>query len=234
MSGVEFAVFSDRLERLQEKIRLACAKADRAADTVQLLPVTKTHPAEAIRCVARSGLPAVGENRLQEAEEKRREASDTPVRWELIGHLQKNKARKAIATFDRIQSVDSLKLAQTLSRIAEEENRVLPVLLQVNAGDDPAKYGVSVEPAEDFLRKALKLSALRVEGLMTIAPFDEDESVARACFRRLRGLRDRLQESTGHPLPELSMGMSGDYEAAIAEGSTVIRVGSALFGARPQ
>lgn len=225
--------FSENLKRLQERMSVACRKAGRATEAVNLLPVTKTQPLQALLEVWRAGLPAVGENRVQEALDKIGDPRcPEGLRWELIGHLQSNKAREAARNFWRVQSVDSPKLLQRLDRFAGENGKTLRILLQVNAGRDPAKYGVSCEETPDLLEVALGCHHLQVDGLMTIAPLAEDPEVARACFRRLRETRDRLVETMGHPLPELSMGMTDDLEAAIAEGSTQIRVGRALFGER--
>jgi pyridoxal phosphate enzyme (YggS family) len=158
------------------------------------------------------------------------------LRWELIGHLQSNKARAAAEVFDRIQSVDTEKLARKLDQAAGELGRPLAVLLQVNAGRDPAKFGCEIEDAPRLLEAALALPHLRVEGLMTIAPLGADEAEtqahARRTFENLRALRDDFATRFGVALPELSMGMSGDLEAAVAAGSTCVRVGTALFGAR--
>jgi pyridoxal phosphate enzyme (YggS family) len=154
------------------------------------------------------------------------------LRWELIGHLQSNKARQAVELFDRVQSVDRAKVLTALDRAAGEQGRRLAILLQVNAGNDPAKFGVDPDAAPALLEQALTLPHLRVEGLMTIAPLSDDPGIARHTFARLREIRDDLVKRFGLPLDELSMGMSGDLDAAIAEGSTLVRVGSALFGAR--
>jgi hypothetical protein len=186
---------------------------------------------DAVEYAAQSGLLAVGENRVQEATDKRGSYSGK-VRWELIGHLQSNKAQDAVAIFDRIQSVDSLKLLRRLDRFAGEQGKSLALLLQFNTGEDPKKFGFSVEQADSVMEAALSASHLRVDGLMTIAPLDDDPEVARAAFERLRELRDALSERNKVALPELSMGMTGDLEAAIAAGSTQIRIGSALYGER--
>jgi PLP dependent protein len=229
---VTYAEFEARALALQARVDAACAAAGRDPSTVRILPVTKTHPVEAADHAARFGFQAVGENRVQEAAAKRPLAPPV-LRWELIGHLQSNKAKLAVATFDRIQSVDSPDLAARLGRFATEQGKVLPVLLQVNSGDDPAKFGCDLADAPRLLDAALASPALRVEGLMAIAPLDDDPAVARRAFDRLRACRDGLAARSGLALPELSMGMSGDLEAALAAGSTCIRVGSALFGARP-
>lgn len=228
---IDYDTFRLRADELLARIARQCAAAGRNPRDVTLLPVTKTHPAAAAEYVVRYGLPAVGENRVQEAIEKQAQASST-VRWELIGHLQSNKAKLAAAHFARIQSVDSEKLLGALDRAAGELGRKLPVLLQINAGNDPAKFGADPADAGRLLDAALGKAHLQVEGLMTIAPLSDDEAVARRTFANLRTIRDQLASRTGHPLRELSMGMSGDLDAAIAEGSTLVRVGSALFGPR--
>ena len=212
-------------------MKAACLRAGRPAAEVRLLAVTKTHPAAAAEYAARYGLRAVGENRVQEGMEKRAQCT-MPLAWELIGHLQSNKAKLAVAHFDRVQSVDSEKLLRVLAQAAEAQSKTLPVLLQINAGNDPAKFGAEPADAPRLLELALTLPALRVEGLMTIAPLSEDRDVARRTFANLRTIRDTLSAQFGVSLPELSMGMSGDLAEAIAEGSTLVRVGTALFGQR--
>jgi len=224
--------FLANLTVLRGRVATACAAAGRDAGSVTILPVTKTHPIEAALHAVRAGLAAVGENRVQEALPKIDAARGMGVRWELIGHLQSNKARLAAITFDRIQSVDSEKLLDLLDRAAGEAGRTLPVLLQLNAGNDPAKSGASVDDAPRLIGHAAAKPHLRVEGLMTIAPLSDDPFVARRTFAALREIRDRLA-TPALPLRELSMGMTGDLAEAIAEGSTMIRVGTALFGMRP-
>jgi pyridoxal phosphate enzyme (YggS family) len=226
-----FETFCANLAALQGRVAAACAAAGRNPAHVRILPVTKTHPAEAVAYAVRAGLTAVGENRLQEALAKQPLVT-VPVHWELIGHLQSNKARLAARHFDRVQSADSRKLLDLLDRAAAELGRVLPVLLQINAGHDPAKFGAEPAEAEALLTHALAKSALRVEGFMTIAPLDDNPATARRTFASLREIRDRLQQQSGVPLPELSMGMTGDLDAAVAEGSTLVRIGTALFGVR--
>ena len=226
-----FDEFKRRADAVQARIAEACARAGRAPGSVRLLAVTKSHPAEVVDWAARYGLPAVGENRVQEAVEKRSQTS-ARVAWELIGHLQSNKARIAVRTFDRVQSVDSAKLLGLLDREAAALGRILPVLLQVNAGHDPAKSGVEPEEAPGLLDAALACKSLRVEGLMTIAPLAGGSETARRTFSSLREIRDRLAPRSGLGLGELSMGMSGDLDEAVAEGSTLVRVGTALYGAR--
>jgi pyridoxal phosphate enzyme (YggS family) len=225
----------DEFLRLADAIRTAmaeaCIRAGRAPEEVGLLPVTKSHPAAAVEYAARYGFPAVGENRVQEAVEKRAQTTAT-VRWELIGHLQSNKAALAVRHFDRIQSVDSEKLINLLDRASAELGRTTPILLQINAGRDPAKFGADPEAAPRLVEAALARPRLQLDGLMTIAPLSPDPAVAERTFANLRNLRDDLAARFQVPLRELSMGMSGDYPAAIAAGSTLIRIGTALFRER--
>ncbi len=228
---ITYDEFRVRADGVMAEIAAACAAAGRDPREVSLLAVTKTHPAAAADYAARYGLAAVGENRVQEGVEKRAQTT-AAVRWELIGHLQSNKARLAAEHFDRVQSVDSEKLLRLLDRAAGELGRTLPVLLQINAGRDPAKFGAELEDAPALLAAALALPHLRVDGLMTIAPLSEDPAVAMNTFANLRELRNRLAAATGTSLRELSMGMSGDFAAAIAAGSTQVRIGTALFGSR--
>ena len=228
---MDYEEFKRRADTVRSLIDEACARSGRKPQEVELLAVTKSHPPEAAAFAARYGLRAVGENRVQEAIEKRAQVSAS-IAWELIGHLQSNKARVAAQNFDRIQSVDSAKVLEILDRAAAEQGKTLAVLLQVNAGLDPAKSGVEPPEAPALLAAALGKKNIRVEGLMTIAPLSDEPDTARRTFSRLREIRDQLAAAWGLPLSELSMGMSGDMEAAIAEGSTLVRVGSALFGNR--
>ncbi len=228
---IDYNVFRENADALCRRITELCQATGRDPKGVGLLPITKTHPAAAAEYAFRYGFAAVGENRVQEAVEKR--ALVAPgLRWELVGHLQSNKARLAVTHFDRIQSVDSEKLLTALDRAAGELGRKLPVLLQINAGNDPAKFGAEPAAAPRLLESALAKAHLQVDGLMTIAPLSGDAAVARRTFANLRTIRDDLAVRFGVPLRELSMGMSGDFPAAILEGSTLVRVGSALYGAR--
>ena len=228
---IDYPTFQQRGDEIQQRIRDLCHKAGRDGGEVTLMPVTKNHPAAAVEYAAQYGLVCVGENRVQEAVEKRA-SIQTTLRWELIGHLQSNKAKLAVTHFERVQTVDSEKLLDALDRAAAEQNKTLAVLLQINAGNDPAKFGVEPSGASRLLEAAMSRTHLKVEGLMTIAPLSEDSSVAQRTFANLRAIRDRLAQETGLPLRELSMGMSGDLDAAIMEGSTLVRVGTALYGAR--
>jgi pyridoxal phosphate enzyme (YggS family) len=239
---VTYEEFITRATAVDAQIASACRASGRGPGSVRLLAVTKTHPADAVAFAARRGMAAVGENRVQEAAAKRAAlvAAGGPgsgLRWELIGHLQSNKAKFAVETFDCVQSVDSEKLALRLDSAAGELGKTLAVLLQVNAGRDPAKFGAEPEDAPRLLEIALGCPHLRVDGLMTIAPLGADAvetaEHARRTFANLRAMRDDYRARFGVPLDELSMGMSGDLEIAIAAGSTCVRVGAALFGPRP-
>lgn len=230
---LSWETFLANVATVRERIATACHNCGRAPDSVTLLPVTKTFPVTAAEYAARAGFSAVGENRVQEAISKI-EAGTAAVEWELIGHLQSNKAAQAVNNFARIQTVDSAKLAQRLDRAAQQAGLRQRILLQVNAGDDPAKYGVPCADLPELLDAALTCQHLTIDGLMTIAPLSDDPDVARRCFARLRVTCEAMRERYALPLPELSMGMSGDVEAAIAEGATCVRVGSALFGKRSQ
>jgi len=228
---ISFTQFESSLQQVQSRIAQACEAAGRAVASVALLPVTKNHPVAAVDYAARCGLPAVGENRVQEAAVKHRQFS-TALRWELIGHLQSNKAKDAVMIFDRIQSVDSIKLLRRLDRFAGESGKCLPILLQCNTGNDPNKSGFTIEAMAAAMEAALSSTHLQVDGLMTIAPLDDSPEVAHRAFDALRVLRDDLASTFAVPLSELSMGMTGDLEQAIAAGSTQIRVGTALYGSR--
>jgi pyridoxal phosphate enzyme (YggS family) len=227
-----YEVFLNRLDAVRTAVATACAEAGRDPATVKILPVTKNHPPEAAAFVARAGLGSVGENRVQEARDKKLALASTSWRWEVIGHLQSKKAKLAVSVFDRVQSVESVKLLDLLDRAAAESNRVLPVLIQVNAGRDPAKFGCELEDAPAIVEHALGRAHLRLEGLMTIAPLSDDTGVVRRAFDTLRDCRDALALRLGVALPELSMGMTGDLREAVLAGSTQVRVGTALFGAR--
>ena len=221
-----------KLDSIQKRIGFA-QKRGGFDHPVQLIAVTKTRPFTTIQDCYRSQITVIGENRIQEAAEKFRSFADMPglVR-RFIGHLQSNKAKLAAGRFHRIQSVDSVKLLRRLNVAMESREGLQRILLQVNAGEDPAKFGVCPEAAEALLEAGLSLPCIKIEGFMTIAPLSRDPEIARRAFARLREIGDRLAERSGASLPELSMGMSADLEAAVIEGSTLLRVGSALFGER--
>jgi pyridoxal phosphate enzyme (YggS family) len=220
--------FADRLEKVEQRIAVACENAGRPRASVRLLAVSKTKPPEAVREAAACGLRLFGENRVQEAQSKI-PLCPNHLEWHLIGHLQTNKARVAARFFQMIHSVDSLKLLKALDSHAET---TLPVLLQVNVSGEAAKFGMKPDEVAGVIDTANQLQKVEVHGLMTIPPFAPDPEKTRIHFAALRQLRDRLQEETGTPLPELSMGMSHDLEVAIEEGSTWVRIGTDLFGSR--
>lgn len=225
------ALLTDRIRFVRERIEQAASRVGRDPASIGILPVTKTLPADAVRAAFQAGLPSVGENRVQEAVAKQSAITES-VRWELIGHLQSNKVKAAVRAFDRIQSVDSSKRLDQIDRQAVEAGKVQPVLLQVNAGRDPAKFGAELEDVPALLEHAMGCAHIRIDGLMTIAPLSDDPDVARRTFSNLRECRDRLTGECALPLSELSMGMSGDLETAVEEGSTLLRLGTILFGAR--
>ena len=223
--------FIENLRILRERIKEACSLCGRDLEEICLLPVTKNWPVGAVEYCREVGLFRVGENRVQEAKEKYDQVPE--IGWEMIGHLQSNKINHAVNIFSRIQTLDSLKLIRKLQDASARIDQKISVLLQVNAGNDPAKHGFSVEDVPEALDEVLGSSHLCVDGLMTIAPFVPDDlSVASACFQKLADLKIMLETSRGVKLRELSMGMSDDLKEAIACGSTMIRVGSALFGNR--
>lgn len=229
---VTFEEFEVNVAKIQGRVEQACAQCGRSPESVTVLPVTKTNPADAVTFAARLGFKAVGENRVQEVLDKYAAATETETVFELIGHLQSNKAKQAVEHCARIQTIDSEKLMRRIDRLAGEIGKKQRVLIQVNAGEDPAKFGIQCEELDAFIGDAQALKNIQVEGLMTIAPLDDDLEVARRTFARLRETRDGVAAKSGLALEELSMGMTGDLEIAIAEGSTQIRVGSALYGAR--
>lgn len=275
--------FSSRTHAIRSRISAACKHCGRNPEDIEILPVSKFHPAEAVLAAVKEGFNAFGENRIAELVEKKAacaatlasgstqhsnasnadpSATDSPaldkdaaantagtahspadisaattLRWELIGHLQSNKARLAATHADRIQSVDSVKLLQRLSGLCTElERPSLPILLQINAGGDPAKFGADLSDAPELLDAALALPHLQIDGLMTIAPLCDNPAeameAAKECFANLRQLRDALQTTHKVSLPVLSMGMTTDLEQAIYAGSTQLRIGTALFGER--
>lgn len=229
---IEYQEFRRNVEELESRVWDSVSRAGRSLDEVRILPVTKTFPIQAVEYAIRYGFDAVGENRVQEVVEKQGDFRHK-IKWELIGHLQTNKVKPAVKHFDSVQSVDSLKLVDRLERNAKSESCVLDVHLQFNAGADPNKYGLDVRDADSVVESVLKCDHLKLSGFMTIAPLSDDPSVARKTFSVLRELKDRINRDFGLSLSELSMGMSGDLDLAILEGSTCIRVGTALFGKRP-
>lgn len=215
-----------RYDRLLHRLREVAAANGHDPDRLRIVGVTKTRPIATVRAAVAAGITLLGESRVQEAEPKVAAAQD--AEWHFIGRLQSNKARRAVRAFAVLHSVDSTALLERVDRIAAEEDRRSRVLLEVNVSGEAAKVGL----APDALGTVVAPSTVALVGLMTIAPMDADPQEARTIFRRLRGLRDELEQRLGVGLPELSMGMSADAESAAAEGATLVRIGTALFGAR--
>lgn len=209
---------------LEARIAAACARAGRARADVKLVAVTKTFPASDVDHAIAAGMSDVGENKVQEGRDKRPSVTGS-ARWHLIGHLQSNKAKDAVRLFDVIQTIDSVELAERVARFAEAEGKRQEVLVQVNVGEEEQKSGAEIADVPSIVRRIAELPSLHLSGLMAIPPLGEAEAM-RPYFRTLRALRDDLR------LPELSMGMTDDFEVAIEEGATIIRVGRAIFGAR--
>jgi PLP dependent protein len=221
----------DRLDTIRIRIAAAARRARRSPTQIELVAVSKTHHAENVREAIEAGQLVFGESRVQELLSK---ASLLPsaTHWHFIGHLQSNKVRKILPLCELIHGVDSTALAQDIDRIAEELGLYPRILLEVNVADEKTKFGFTPDALRAEIDTLLALKRVQVEGLMTIAPYAEDPEASRPFFVALRKLRDELAERTGTPLPILSMGMSGDFEVAIEEGATHVRVGSAIFGAR--
>ncbi len=226
--------FRRSLAAVRERITAAAQRAGRDPAEVRLLPVSKTVPEDRLRLAVAAGCTAFGENKVQEAARKAAAMADLGLSWSVIGHLQTNKAKDVAAFADEFQALDSTRVAEALDRRLQAAGRGLDVLVQVNTSAEESKFGLRPADVASFVRTLPRCSSLRVRGLMTLAEFTADADRVRACFVMLRTLRDRLREEDPDLVgPELSMGMSGDYELAIEEGATVVRVGQAIFGARP-
>ena len=231
---VEIQQIRDSLSRVQERIAAAAQRAGRRSEEITLIGVSKTHPAEAIRAAYEAGLRHFGENRVQEWEGKRAALADLQATWHLVGHLQSNKAARAAGLFHSVDSVDDLGLAQRLERARTEAgSQKLRVLLELRVEQEESKSGAKIEEAGALAENISRLSCIELAGLMCIPPFVEDAEKVRPYFRRLREVRDSLARTIGRALPVLSMGMSHDFEVAIEEGATEVRVGTAIFGSRP-
>ena len=222
---------AENLTLIQQRIRAACDRAGRNVDSVTLLAVSKTYTADTIKAATDIGLMLFGENKVQEAKVK---IPNSPgkARWHFIGHLQSNKCRDAVELFSMIQCVDSLAIAQEINKRADQASKIMPVLLEINVAGEGSKFGYKPEQMLEELRELNSLSRLAIHGLMAIPPFSPVPEKSRSYFKALRDLKIRAEDLLGAPLPALSMGMSDDFEVAIEEGSTMIRVGTALFGAR--
>ncbi|HEX3085201.1 MAG TPA: YggS family pyridoxal phosphate-dependent enzyme [Pyrinomonadaceae bacterium] len=231
----ESSTLVDRIERVRARMRDAARRANRAVDEITLVAVSKTHRVESIQAAIAGGLTEFGENRVQEAEQKIPIVGREAAKWHLIGHLQSNKARRAVELFDVIHSLDSAALASRLNRICEEIQReTLPVLIQVDLGHESTKTGVAEDSVREVEAAVRDCPRLKLIGLMTLPPFFDELERVRPYFQRLRELRDKLQAegSFANQRGELSMGMTHDFEIAIEEGATMVRVGTAIFGER--
>ena len=229
---------SERLVVINQRIAAACGRAGRSESEVTLVGVTKTVPAAMIQAAVEAGVRVAGENRVQEAAAKISELaafhSRRPFQWHLIGHLQSNKARRAVELFDQVQSVDSLKLAERLNQAAGEVGKRLPVMIEVNLAAEQSKAGLQPDEVLPICERCDKLSNLELQGLMTVPPYFENPEEVRPFFRLLRELRDQAQRAgiVGRQFKDLSMGMSHDFEVAVEEGATLVRIGTAIFGER--
>lgn len=224
---------TENFAAVHKRIEDACRRAGRSTDSVLLLAVSKGMPPEVVNSALNEGQVYFGENKVQEAKAKIPQCSGR-ARWHMIGHLQSNKCRDAVQLFEMIQGVDSLALAEELNKWAEKIGKTMPILLEVNVAGEATKFGFKPEAVREQLEAINALPKLELHGLMTIAPWTPDPEKVRPAFRRLRELKSECEQKLGAPLPHLSMGMSGDFEVAIEEGATIVRVGTALFGARPK
>jgi len=222
---------AENLERVREQIAEAAAKAGRAVDEIQLIAISKTHDAGKVRAACQAGQSLFGESRVQEARAKIPELPSN-LRWHFVGHLQKNKIRHALPLFELFHSVDSLALAQEISRIADEEGMHPRVLLEVNVAGEGSKFGFARTALRGEMEQLLAFRRLTIEGLMTIPPLAPEAEASRTFFVQLRALRDGLESEFQMKLPRLSMGMTNDFAIAVEEGATLVRVGTAIFGER--
>src|SRR5262245_38419926 len=222
---------AENIDRVQKRIAAACSRAGRNPDEVTLVAVTKSQPPETVGEAARLGLTLFGENKIQEAKAKIPLCSGR-LKWHFIGHLQTNKARDAVELFEMVQSVDSLHLADELNKRAEQAVKRLPVLLEINVVGEASKFGYRPDKLLLELEQINALPRLEIHGLMTVPPWTKYPQEVRPIFRQMRELKEECEQKLGAPLPHLSMGMSGDFEIAIEEGATMVRIGTALFGER--
>jgi PLP dependent protein len=223
--------FAENLAAVQQRMAAACTRSGRDPGAVSLLAVSKGHPPEAVREGAAAGQILFGENKVQEAKAKI-PLCPGRLRWHLIGHLQSNKCRDAVHLFEMIHSIDSVDLAQELQKWCDKAAKTMPVLLEVNMAGESTKFGFKPDQVLAVLEPINALPRLEVHGLMTIAPYTPTPEKVRPIFRQLRELKEACEQKLGAPLPQLSMGMSGDFEVAIEEGATLVRIGTALFGPR--
>jgi pyridoxal phosphate enzyme (YggS family) len=223
--------FAENLNLIQQRIAAACARSGRDVNDVMLLAVSKTHPPETIRAAVECGQLHFGENKIQEAKAKI-PLCPGKARWQFIGHLQSNKVRDAVELFELIQGVDSLNIAREISKRAAQAGKTMPILLEVNVAGEGSKFGYQPEPLLAELNELNALPKIEIHGLMAIPPYTPVPEKARPYFQKLRELKLQCEQILGAPLPHLSMGMSGDFEVAIEEGATLVRIGTALFGER--
>ena len=233
--GTINSVILENIKNIYRKISSAAIRSGRNPFDVKLIAVTKTVDIEMIKEAVSFGLRALGESRVQEAQKKiadcRVQCADCDMEWHMIGHLQKNKAKIAVELFELIQSLDSIELAKELNKHSEKAGKIQRVLIEVKLSAEESKYGVAKESLMDLIKVISEMKNLKLEGLMTIPPFSDNPEMARPYFKKLKELRDQA-ESTGYRLPELSMGMTNDYETAILEGATMVRIGTGIFGER--
>lgn len=227
------SLISENIQSVEERIRAACARAGRSRDEVTLICVTKTMPVEDLRQAYDAGQRSFGENRVQEINDKFPQLP-SDIQWHMIGHLQRNKVRQLMGNTVMIHSVDSIRLAETISAEAEKAGIVMPVLIEVNAANEDSKFGVAPDRAESLIRAVSGLRGIHIEGLMTIAPYTDDPETNRPYFAALRELAVDISQKCidNVSMNVLSMGMTGDFEVAIEEGATIIRVGTGIFGER--
>ncbi|MGH9573782.1 MAG: YggS family pyridoxal phosphate-dependent enzyme [Candidatus Acidiferrales bacterium] len=229
--ALDAAAIAGNIARVRERIAQAAETSQRGADEITLIAVSKTFPAECVRAAHAAGLRHFGENRVQEREGKSTQVADLQATWHFIGHLQSNKVRRAMELFDRVDSVDSIALARKLNEVAAAQNKRIGVLIEVHMGE-ATKSGVAESDLPGLAETAASLPQLDLLGLMSVPPYSDNPETARPYFQKLRKLRDETTVVIGHSLPVLSMGMSHDFEVAIQEGATEVRIGTGIFGGR--
>jgi pyridoxal phosphate enzyme (YggS family) len=230
---IKMSFLEENIRNVKESIAKAAEKAGKTSEEIVLVAVSKTVEPERIREALRCGIKIIGENRVQEAEEKFKQIPKESEKH-LVGHLQTNKAKKAVELFDMIQSLDSLKLAEEVSKRAVQKNKIMDVLVEVNTSAELTKYGLEPDEVMDFMKKISELEGIKVKGLMTIGLFTSDMEKVRPCFKKLKRIFDQLKEENipNIEMKYLSMGMTQDYEVAIEEGANMVRIGTAIFGKR--
>ena len=222
----------ENVQKIKERIERACERAGRDPGEVSILAASKTRTPEEIREVFEAGIRLFGENRVQEARDKIPLLSDLSIEWHMIGHLQRNKVKYAVNLFDVVESLDSKELADELEKRLSKVGKKMRVFIEVKLSPEETKHGCSPEEVLELARYVLSLEHLKLEGLMTVPPYFEDLELVRPYFRKLREIRDNLEDALGVNLPHLSMGMSHDFEVAVEEGATIVRIGTAIFGER--